>query len=285
MLPPTRCRWLLLLEQPTPVSSWSLEVLRPSLDSSCWWLASCFAAVTVTSSRDRSAVVIALGIALLVLSAAILGSHYFGQGRVGRTLSSASLPPGLGPVTTPTPTPKATTSGARTPAHTPAAAPAVRPGVPVSVIIGAHQVKAPVSADRLNADGSLFVPPDPRTVSWASQDVAPGTGHGTIILVGHVNYGGVAGAFADLADYRVGEIITLVLADGRKMKYAVAAEPIEVNKDKLGPRRQELFDQTHSYSPPGRPKSGRLLLLSCGGVFDNRTGHYESNIFVYAFPV
>ena len=34
----------------------------------------------------------------------------------------------------------------------------------------------------------------------------------------------------------------------------------------------------------GRPKSGRLLLLSCGGAFDNRTGHYESNIFVYALP-
>lgn len=235
------------------------------------------------SSRVRSAVVTALGIALLVLSAAILGSHYFGQGRVGRTLSSASLPPGLGPVTTLTP--KAATAGARTPAHTPAAVPVVRPGVPVSVIVGAHRVKAPVSADRLNADGSLFVPLNPRTVSWASQDVAPGTGHGTIILVGHVNYGGVAGAFADLADYRVGEIITLILADGRTMKYAVAAEPIEVNKDKLGPRRQELFDQTHSYSPPGKARSGRLLLLSCGGVFDNRTGHYESNIFVYAFPV
>lgn len=171
------------------------------------------------------------------------------------------------------------------PTRTPAAAPVVRPGVPVSVIVGAHHVKAPVSADRLNADGSLFVPLDPRTVSWSSQDVAPGTGQGTIILVGHVNYGGVAGAFADLADYHVGQIITLVLADGRKMTYEVAAEPLEVNKDKLGPRRQELFDQTHSYSPPGKPKSGRLLLLSCGGVFDNRTGHYESNIFVYAFPV
>jgi hypothetical protein len=57
-----------------------------------------------------------------------------------------------------------------------------------------------------------------------------------------------------------------------------------VNKDKLGARRQELFDQTHSYGLAGKPKSDRLLLLSCGGAFDNRTGHYESNIFVYAFP-
>ncbi len=154
----------------------------------------------------------------------------------------------------------------------------------MSVIVGDHRVKAPVSTDRLNADGSLFVPRDPRVVSWSSQDAAPGTGHGTIILVGHINYGGVEGAFADLADYRVGQIITLVMADGRRMRYAVAAEPLEVNKDKLGPRRQELFDQTHSYGLDGKPKSDRLLLLSCGGAFDNRTGHYESNIFVYALP-
>jgi len=176
------------------------------------------------------------------------------------------------------------TSGAPAATHSPTAVP-VKTGTPVTVIAASHHLKAKVLANRLNADGSLYVPPDPRAVSWSSQDVAPGTSYGTIILVGHVNYGGVAGAFADLADYRVGQIITLVLADGRRMQYSVAAEPIEVKKDKLGPRRQELFDQTHSYGPPGRPTSSRLLLLSCGGVFDNATGHYENNIFVYALPV
>lgn len=153
------------------------------------------------------------------------------------------------------------------------------------VVVADHQVKAPISANRLNADNSLYVPPNPRAVSWASQDVAPGSGHGTIILVGHINSGGVEGAFANLADYRVGQLITLFLADGRQMKYEVAAPPIEVNKDKLGPRRQEMFDQTSSFGPAGGPKSGRLLLLSCGGAFDKRTGHYESNIFVYALPI
>jgi Sortase domain len=154
----------------------------------------------------------------------------------------------------------------------------------VSLLVEGHGVRAAVSADRLNADGSLYVPPDPRAVSWASQDVGPGSSYGTTILVGHVNFNGVPGAFSDLADYRVGQVITVVVADGRRLKYVVAAPPIEVNKDQLGPRRQELFDQTHSYGRVGRLKSGRLLLLSCGGVFDNRTGHYESNIFVYAVP-
>ena len=160
-----------------------------------------------------------------------------------------------------------------------------RSGVPISVIVTGHHVQAAVSANPLNADGSLYVPPDPRVISWASQDVGPGSSYGTTILVGHVNFGGVPGAFSDLADYRVGEVISLVAADGRRMNYAVAAPPVGVPKDQLGPRRAELFDQTHSFGPEGRPKSGRLLLLTCGGTFDNRTGHYESNIFVFALPI
>jgi hypothetical protein len=239
----------------------------------------------VRFSKDRSTVVTALGIILLVVSATILGSHYFGHGRAGRTLSSEALPPGLGP--TPTSTATRAPSGAPRPAQRPSAVPVTQSntGVPVSVIVAGHRVKAPVSANRLKPDGSLYVPPNPGAVSWGSQQVAPGSEYGTTILVSHINKGGVAGAFSDLADYRAGQIITLVLADGRRMKYAVAAAPIEVNKDKVGARRQELFDQTHQYGLPGRPKSGRLLLLSCGGVFDNRTGHYESNIFVYALPI
>ena len=215
----------------------------------------------VSFSRSRFTVLTALGIILLVVSATILGSHYFGQGRAGRTLSSDPLPPGLSPAPSSAPPSSVPmTSGAGVPTHAPAAVP-VKPGIPVTVIAADHHLKAAVLADHLNADGSLYVPRDPRAVSWASQDVAPGTPHGTIILVGHINYGGVAGAFSDLADYRVGQIITLVLADGRRMRYAVAAPPIEVHKDKLGTRRQELFDQTHSYGLAGKPKSGRLLLL------------------------
>lgn len=234
-------------------------------------------------SRALSSALTALGVVLLVATATILGSHFFGHGRAGRTLSSAPLPPGPTQIAAPTTrTPTPSTSRPPTSVRSPTAVPD-KPGVPVTVTVPGH-VQASVSANPLNADNSLFVPPDPRTVSWASQEVAPGTSYGTIILVSHINSGGVQGAFSDLADYQPGQIITLTLADGRKMKYAVASPPIEVNKDKLGPRRQELFDQTHSYGAAGRAKSGRLLLLSCGGRFDNRTGHYESNIFVYALP-
>jgi hypothetical protein len=28
-----------------------------------------------------------------------------------------------------------------------------------------------------------------------------------------------------------------------------------------------------------------LLLVSCGGAFDNSTGEYEGNVFLYALPI
>ena len=86
--------------------------------------------------------------------------------------------------------------------------------------------------------------------------------NGTAILVAHINYRGVDGVFSDLADYRVGEIITVALADGRNLKYVVAAPPIEVDKDQVGPRRQELFAQTYSYGLAGGPGLGGCCCLA-----------------------
>lgn len=169
------------------------------------------------------------------------------------------------------------------------------PGVPVAVripVASAHHPKgmsAPVSAHHLNADGSLFVPADPRAVSWASQDAAPGSARGTTILVSHVDYviGGrtVPGAFADLAEYArtaVGRPVFVRLADGRTLRYRIV-RGVEYPKGQLAAHpelRRTLFDQTSSF---GRG-TGRLLLVSCGGEFDAVTGEYADNVFLYALP-
>jgi hypothetical protein len=234
-------------------------------------------------SRVLSAALTITGLVLLVFSATLLGNHELGHGQLGRALSSAPLPPSLMPGPSPT-TALTVTPGAVTVRAVPKAAP-VKPGVPVELIVSSHHVAAPVSGHALNTDGSVFVPPDPRDVSWSSQDAAPGDPYGTVILVGHVNFAGYGpGALSDLSDYRPGQIITLVLAGGRRLSYAVAAAPIEVAKDQLGPRRAELFDQSSAFGLPGRPRTGRLLLLTCGGKFDNRTGHFLSNVLVFALP-
>lgn len=174
-----------------------------------------------------------------------------------------------------------------------------KPGVPVyldiSIATPTHPdgVHARVTAHRLNPDGTLFVPSNPRTVSWAKQDAAPGATHGTVILTSHINYviNGhlVIGSLSDLAWYAqhaVGKQLTVRLADGRTLTYRIVAGR-EYTKAQLAgsPKlRSTLYDQQSAFGPAARPSS-RLLLVSCGGAFDPYSGEYEDNVFLYALPV
>ena len=169
-------------------------------------------------------------------------------------------------------------------------------GVPVELVIPfpssnhPEGVVAPISADPLTADGDLFVPEDPRALSWAMQDAAPGAPRGTAILVGHVNYvvDGelVRGALSDLEEYaveHVGSTFTVVLEDGRRLDYRITGAE-QYDKDQLAARpelRRALYDQESAFGAG----TGRLVLVSCGGEFDRRTGNYEDNVFVFALPV
>lgn len=177
---------------------------------------------------------------------------------------------------------------------------AAPPGVPVAIDIpfvsthypdGMHAV---VTSNKLLPGGGLYVPDNPKTVSWADEDAAPGSARGTVILTSHVNFvvdgSLVIGAFADLAEYardQIGKQITLTLTDGRVLHYEIEAGR-EYNKDQLAASpalRADLYNQTAQYGAPGAPKGSRLLLVSCGGAFDNKTGEYEDNVFLYALPV
>lgn len=171
-------------------------------------------------------------------------------------------------------------------------------GVPVELVIpfasSNHPdgVAAPVSADPLTDGGDLFVPADPRAVSWVSDDAAPGASRGTAILVGHVNYlvDGelVQGALSDLAEYaveHVGDTFTVEFSDGRTLTYAITGGE-QYDKDELAARpelRRSLYDQESRFGP--EPGTGRLVLVSCGGRFDAGTGNYEDNVFLFALPV
>jgi hypothetical protein len=61
---------------------------------------------------------------------------------------------------------------------------------------------------------------------------------------------------------------------------------VQYDKDQLaadpGLRRQ-IFDQENAFGTGAG--TGRLVLVSCGGAFDNSTGHYEDNVFLFAMPV
>jgi hypothetical protein len=226
-----------------------------------------------------------VSMALLVTGGAVMAEREFGTTGSPERPLAASVP---------------SAAAARSPGSPKQAgsSPLGGPGVPVRVDIPMattnhpNGVTAPVSSHPLTASGALFVPPQPHELSWSNVDAAPAADHGSAIITGHVNYviNGrlVVGALSDLAEYGsrgVGQILTVDLADGRRLRYRIVGGA-SYNKDELAARpdlRQTLFDQDSTFGAT-RP-SGRLVLVSCGGPYDNSTGSYRDNVFVFALPV
>lgn len=203
----------------------------------------------------------------------------------------ATQPTALPPTALPT-APATVDAGSTTPGPTGAGVP-VAIDIPVASTHHPRGMHARITAHPLNPDHTLFVPADPAEVAWASDDAAPGSDRGTVILVSHVNYvidgRTVSGAFADLAEYgerAIDRIITVQLREGRTLGYRIVSSE-QHSKDELAadPKlRRALYDQTQSFGQ-GEQRGARLLLVSCGGPFDPRTGEYEDNVFVFALPV
>jgi hypothetical protein len=136
--------------------------------------------------------------------------------------------------------------------------------------------QAPIVKVGTMPDGQLEVPTDPRVVGWWSPGAKPGAKKGTAIFAGHINYSGVTGALAEIGTLNPGDT---VLVFGRhhstqtELTFAVTGVR---TYHKTGLPYRQIFDQQ---------VAGRLVLVTCGGPFDSRTGHYLDNIVVYATPV
>jgi hypothetical protein len=76
--------------------------------------------------------------------------------------------------------------------------------------------------------------------------------------------------FYQLQTLRLGDIVRVGLADGRKLVFRVQ-QVKRYPKDK--------FPTEAVYLPT---LSRELRLITCGGTFDYASGHYRDNIVVYA---
>jgi LPXTG-site transpeptidase (sortase) family protein len=120
-------------------------------------------------------------------------------------------------------------------------------------------------------DRTLDVPLDPKVLGWWTGSAQPGTGTGSVVIDGHVNYDGVAGALSVLPQLHVGDHVTLTRGTNR-LSYRVTALRTYVKADGLP---AEMFRQDIAE---------RLVLVTCGGPFDAGTGNYEDNVVAYATP-
>jgi sortase family protein len=144
---------------------------------------------------------------------------------------------------------------------------------PVRLEIPAIHVSAKVVDEGLDADGALQVPPlsgaGAREAGWYDLGPAPGQ-VGSAIIVGHVDSYQAAGVFYDLGRLAPGNAVEVTLANGETVRFTVTS---------VHEYPKAHFPASEVYGPEPYPA---LRLITCGGAFDQATGHYLSNIVAYA---
>ncbi|MER7855149.1 class F sortase, partial [Streptomyces bacillaris] len=201
-------------------------------------------------SRRRTAAgfaAVAVGSALAFVGVATLET---GPGEPSARVDRGSLPvhPGSG---------RAASSDSRTPA------------APARIRIPAISLDQPLTSLRVQQDGRLGVPDEPRTIGWWSDGPRPG-GPGATVIVGHVDSATGPGAFHGLSTLDPGDEVTMVQDDRSTMTFTVRA---------LRQYGKNAFPDSQVYTTTGPPA---LHLITCSGPYDRSRREYRDNLVVYA---
>jgi sortase (surface protein transpeptidase) len=140
---------------------------------------------------------------------------------------------------------------------------------PVSLSIPLIGVHTRLITLGLTRDGSLQVPPTTSVAGWFTGSPRPGA-TGSAIIAGHINSYRGPGVFVRLDELRPGNRISIQRSDGSTVKFRVTAV------------HRYLKNHFPTQTVYGATPDVELRLITCGGAFDSATGHYLSNIVVYA---
>ena len=162
----------------------------------------------------------------------------------------------------------APTVGGATPAPSGKVAPVAIRSAPVELRIPAVALAVSVSTLGLNLDGTVQVPTDFQQPGWFRLGPSPGQ-VGSAVILGHVDSHLGPAVFFQLRALTTGDQVDVLLADGLTAHFRVTSVAM-YPKTQFPPR--EVYG-SHGYSA--------LQLVTCGGVFDNQTGSYLSNVVVY----
>jgi sortase (surface protein transpeptidase) len=203
--------------------------------------------------RRPAAIALAAGLVVIVGgTAGLLLTHHSTPALRPVAAGVAALPAPTGPIVAP---PQS------------AAAQVARP---VSLTIPLIGVKTNLITLGLAAGGAMQVPPSTSTVAgWFTGSPRPGA-VGSSIIVGHVDSKHGPGIFFRLPELQKGDDVFIKRSDGTTAEFRVT-EVQEYPKDH--------FPTERVYGPT---PDAELRLITCGGTFDSVTGHYLSNIIVYA---
>ena len=139
---------------------------------------------------------------------------------------------------------------------------------PVRLRIAAIGVDSGLMKLGLRADGSLEVPPSGFPAGWYTGGPTPGE-LGPAVIAGHIDWKG-PGVFYNLRSLKPGDQIVVTRVDGNKPTFRIT---------KVAVYPTDQFPTELVY---GNLDHAGLRLITCGGPFNSRSGHYEDNIVVFA---
>lgn len=129
---------------------------------------------------------------------------------------------------------------------------------------------APIVPVGLEDNGELEVP-EADTVGWYEFGAGVDGGRGSTVLAAHIAYNGENGVFQNLVDMEPGQRLSIE-RDGETLEYIVESV---TDYDKWELPIDDLFSES---------SEERLVLITCGGSFNDALSSYEDNTVVVALP-
>ncbi|MFS0867197.1 class F sortase [Microbacterium sp. 179-B 1A2 NHS] len=151
------------------------------------------------------------------------------------------------------------------------AAPVALRVAPVELVIPSLDVEMPVVPVGVKGDGGMEIPERPTIAGWYRFGRTPTDDEGATVLAAHVDdreYG--VGPLARLRDTQPGSSVTVTDADGVDTRYTVTTVTY-IPRAKLPVA--DLFT---------REGPRTLVVITCGGSFDERTRSYSDNVVLVA---
>jgi len=147
----------------------------------------------------------------------------------------------------------------------------MEPSSPVSLVIPSIDVNIKGIIDLgLDKNGKLQAPTDFAKAGWYAAGPTPGE-FGPAVIGAHVDSKSGPAAFYRLGSLKKGAEVSVVRNDGSTAHFVV---------DRVARYAKADFPTATVYGDTkGRAE---LRLITCGGAFDQATGHYVDNIVAFA---
>jgi Sortase domain len=142
---------------------------------------------------------------------------------------------------------------------------------PLPVRLEIPRIGVASSLDRLGRapDGTVQEPSRWEVPGWYEPGPRPGD-PGSAVLLSHVDSKHGPAVFFRLPELRRGDEVRVKRADGSSVQFVV---------QRIAKYDKQRFPTDEVYYPT---LTSMLQLVTCGGQFDTASGHYRSNIIVFA---